>query len=115
MDYNYNQKHLKIIKFGLLVNVIAVVLLTIFSISAMFAGNESFLNILFILIIRVMVLGLNYYAFNFMQVQKTKQSVTLAMLMAIAGILSTNLLGSLIVIYGYLMIRKYDAIEEQSK
>lgn len=115
MDYNYNQKHLKIIQFGLIVNLVAVVILTIFSVLNVIAGTDTLFNMLFIVTIRIIVLGFNVYAYNFMKQQKSKQAVTLALLMAIAGILSTNLLGSLIVIYGYLRIRKYDLVSDQEK
>lgn len=115
MDYNYNQKHLKTIQFGLIVNLVAVIILTIFSGLDVIAGTDTLFNVLFIAATRIIVIGLNFYAYKYMSQERTEQAVKLALLMAIAGILSTNLLGSLIVIYGYLRIRKYDLIDDQQK
>lgn len=117
MEYQYSKKNLRLIRIGLIWNGLAVLLTAgLNGLDALASGgstSDALSSVLFVLIVAGLVLGLNVYAFNFMLNQKTKRAVSLALLMAIAGILSLNLFGTLIIIYGYLRIRKYDLIEAE--
>lgn len=116
MEYNFSESNLKWIKGGIAWNIIALILTAMLNFQQAFAAGYKVGQIMFavgfILITAGIVIGLNIYAFKYMQTEKTRRSVNIALVMSCIGLLSLNLIGTLIMILSYLRIRKNDVIEQ---
>lgn len=115
MEYEYSQRNLNMIKWGLMWNAISILLTAGYKgYTTYYNGGsvgDAILGSLFLIVVTGAVLGLNVYAFKLIQREKSKKAVTLALLMSIAGVLSLNLIGSLLVVFGYIRIRTQDVIK----
>lgn len=115
MEYEYSQRNLNMIKWGLMWNAISILLTAGYKGYTTYNNGgslgDAILGSLFLIVVTGAVLGLNVYAFKFIQREKSKKAVTLALLMSIAGVLSLNLIGSLLVVFGYIRIRTQDVIK----
>lgn len=118
MEYEYSQKNLNLIKWGLMWNGLSIILTAGYKGYGIYYNGgsigEALLGALTLIVITGLVLGLNVYAFKFIQREKSKKAINLALLMSIAGVLSLNIIGSLLVVFGYVLIKKNDLVVTKS-
>lgn len=110
MEFNYSNKSIKWVRYGLIWNAVALVLTAIARARAVGLAGGSFGQIAgafgFVIIVSGVVLFFNVYAFKLVLKLKNIQAINMGIAMAVAGLLSLNIIGSLAVLLSYLRLRR---------
>lgn len=110
MEFNDSNKNIKWVKYGLIWNAVTLLLASLGRGSVIYNNGGSFTlalgGFLFLLIVGGIVLFFNIYAYRLVLKLQTIQAVHMAIAMAVAGLLSLNIVGSLAILLCYLRIRK---------
>lgn len=110
MEFNYSNKSIKWIRYGLIWNAVALVLTAIARSRAVGLAGGNFGQMAgafgFIIVVSGVVLFFNVYAFKLVLKLKNMQALNMGLAMAVAGLLSLNLVGSLVVLLSYLRLRR---------